>query len=83
MALRSFGGPLAGEDFPDWDAVTRRLREVHAANDGEYQPTDDTVLGDDWTWHEIIRWKARGTTRQPAVGRAPSGSHGADEARQV
>lgn len=64
MGLRSFGGPLAGQDFPDCDAVNERLRQVGASADGEYELTGETVLGDDWVWLEVIRWRA-------AAGRRP------------
>lgn len=60
MGLRSFGGPLAGQDFPDWEAVREHLERVRASADGEYEVTGDTVLGDDWVWLEVIRWRASG-----------------------
>ncbi len=63
MGLRSFGGPLAGQDFPDWEAVRERLTMFRASADGEDEPTDDTVLSNDWEWLEVIRWRANGRRR--------------------
>jgi len=71
MGLRSFGGPLAGQDFPDWETVREHLERARASADGEYEPTGDTVLGDDWVWLEVIRWRAGGRRlREDGIGEA-------------